>query len=164
MGRYVNHDGIWAPDSHPQDAIPVSWPSDEATPVPFFFENNRVNPDMLRGAVSQAAPLTNLWDAVKFAGALWARIVHETPLPIAEWDWTGRGAEMAHMQAPSVVSGNVYNNARHDRYGPFRDPRQSQAAIDAYLASAMPREVVALENVNQVGQGNYARGFGAPGG
>ena len=104
-----------------------------------------------------------MWEMVKFGGEIYYRAIETTPLPIAEWPAIGRGAMLPVAQHPSVVSGNLSQASKVDRYGPFRDPRQTQSALDAFNAWAMPRQVASLE-ASTVYTGQSALGFGAPGG
>jgi len=162
---YITRDGYWAPTGH-NPVIPVSEPDTDFRPsgVPGrWYPNEYVNGDMWLAEVSQAENPTNMWEMVKFAGEIYQRQIETLPLGIAEWPAIGRGAMMPVLQSPSVVSGNVYNKATTDRYGPFRDPRQTQSALDAFNAWAMPRQVSALEQ-STVYSGQSALGFGAPGG
>jgi hypothetical protein len=162
---YITKEGNWAPEGH-TELIPVSRPDSDFRPsgVPgFWYSNPFTNAELWQNEVAQAAEPSNMWEMVKFAGSIYQRAIETAPLPIAEWPAIGRGAMMPVAQHPSVVSGNVYNQATLDRYGPFRDPRQTQSALDAFNAWAMPRQVSSLE-ASTVYSGQSALGFGAPGG
>lgn len=164
MRRLVTHDGFWGPEPN-REELPVSWGSDEFPRISnVFYDDAHTNAELWREQVEQAARPVSVWEQIKFAGAIYARAIETQPLPMAEWPEIGRGVYQQNLQHGSVIAGNIYNNATHDRYGPFRDPRMSQTALDMYLASAMPREVEWLNRGTQVGVGTYTRGYGAPGG
>lgn len=159
---YLAHDGTWAPDDH-SPAIPVS-DIDDGFRSDVWFPNAYVNHELWEQSYSQAGVPSSIWENIKFAGAVWGRILATDFLPVAEWDVVGRGEEMPLMQSPNVVSGNVYELQRLERRGPFNDPRQSQAAIEAYLAAAVPQDVQTIEDQNQWGGTIAFPGYGRPGG
>lgn len=162
---FINASGHWAPFEGTDD-VPFSRPDSEIG----WHELPRqdsiyVDEQMWRESVSQAQAPGNIWEMIKFAGAIYSRQIESINLPIAEWDAPGRGlAQLPLMQSPNVVSGNMYNKIRTDRYGPFNDPRQSQSALDNFLASAVPSGVNALETSTMPQGTDYTLGYGRPGG
>lgn len=162
-GTYLSNDGHWDYDRTRKD-IPEDLPSvGFGAGAGVVWRTPYVNPEIWEQSAVAPAP-QNIWESIKFLGATWARAIADVPIPRAEWDAVGRGAALPVMQHPSVVSGNAGHAGREDRYGPFRDPRMSQQAILAYLASALPAEVSGLEARMQVGGTIGTPGYGASGG
>lgn len=116
--------------------------------------------------MAQAGPRSDVFEQSRFALGAWARNLEQNFIPIADPSPVGRGyTDVQGVQHPSTVSGNRNLLATEDRYGPFNDSRLSQAAIEAYLETALPSGVAigqALTGLRPPIQSTL--GFGRPGG
>ena len=149
---FITNSGHWAPSEH-RPEVPENEPHRFAEPgssLPYhpISSDEYMNIELQARQVEQARQPRDMWEMVKGIWGSVMRTAYETvPIPRAEFGtFQQRGGHYEpRLQTPTVVSGKAAGQSWWDRYGPYRQPKLSQSAIDAYLQSVIDAQVGAVE-------------------